>query len=115
MTSPPASSHTSQQSSHHSPLLSVRGYVTVFVILLILTGLTTAVAHLDLGRFNVIVALSIAVGKALLVALFFMHLVHTRHRTQLVAGAGILWLLILIVLSLSDVLTRNWFPQPTGW
>jgi cytochrome c oxidase subunit 4 len=95
--------------------LSLRAYVGVFAILLALTGLTTGVAYIDLGMFNPVVALSIAAAKALLVALFFMHLVQTRHRTQLVAGAGILWLLILITLTLSDVLTRRWFPQPTGW
>ena len=95
--------------------LSLRAYVTVFAILLALTGLTTAVAYVDLGVFNAIVALMIASAKALLVALFFMHLVHTKHRTQLAAGAGILWLAILITLTLSDVLTRSWFPQPKGW
>lgn len=95
--------------------LSLRAYVSVFATLLALTGLTTGVAYLDLGVFNPILALSIAAAKALLVALFFMHLVHMKHRTQLVAGAGILWLLILITLTLSDVLTRKWFPQPTGW
>jgi len=95
--------------------LSLRAYGNVFATLLALTGATTALAYIDLGVFNPIVALSIAAAKALLVALFFMHLVHTKHRTQLVAGAGILWLLILITLTLSDVLTRQWFPQPTGW
>ena len=95
--------------------LSLRAYGGVFATLLALTGATTGLAYIDLGVFNPIVAVSIAAAKALLVALFFMHLVHTKHRTQLVAGAGLLWLLILITLTLSDVLTRNWFPQPTGW
>jgi len=95
--------------------LSLRAYLIVFASLLALTGLTTGVAYIDLGAFNPFVALSIAATKALLVVLFFMHLVHTRHRTQLVAGAGILWLVILITLTLSDVLTRDWFPQPSGW
>jgi cytochrome c oxidase subunit 4 len=95
--------------------LSLRAYVTVFAVLLGLTALTTGVAYLDLGAFNSVAALLIALAKALLVALFFMHLIRTRHRTQLVAGAGILWLLILIVLTLSDVVTRKWFPQPSGW
>ncbi|HJZ77244.1 MAG TPA: cytochrome C oxidase subunit IV family protein [Vicinamibacterales bacterium] len=94
---------------------SLRSYVSVFAILLALTGLTTAVAYVDLGVFNPIVALAIASAKALLVALFFMHLVDAKHRTKLVAAAGILWLVILITLTLSDVLTRSWFPQPAGW
>jgi cytochrome c oxidase subunit 4 len=95
--------------------LSVGAYLTVFVTLLLLTGATTAVAYFDLGFFNVVVALSIAVSKALLVALFFMHLAWSPHRTQVVAGAGILWLLILVIFILSDVLTRNWVSKPTGW
>jgi hypothetical protein len=44
-----------------------------------------------------------------------MHLVQTAYRTQFVAAAGIFWLVLLIVLTLSDVLTRGWFDQPHGW
>ena len=95
--------------------LSPRSYIGVFGTLVILTAATTGVAYVDLGFFNVIVALTIAVSKGLLVVLFFMHLAHSRHRTQVVAGAGILWLLILVTFTLSDVLTRSWIPQPTGW
>jgi cytochrome c oxidase subunit 4 len=95
--------------------LSLKTYVGVFAALAALTVLTTAVAYVDLGFFNVIVALTIAVAKALLVVLFFMHLARSRHRTQVVAGAGILWLLILITFTLSDALTRGWIPQPAGW
>ena len=46
---------------------------------------------------------------------FFMHLARSRDRTQVVAGAGILWLLILITFTLGDALTRGWIPQPSGW
>jgi len=95
--------------------LSLRTYLGVFATLAGLTVLTTAVAYIDLGFFNVIAALTIAVSKALVVVLFFMHLAGSRHRTQVVAGAGILWLLILITFTLSDALTRGWIPQPTGW
>jgi len=95
--------------------LSLKTYLGVFAALAALTALTTAVAYVDLGFFNVIVALTIAVSKALLVVLFFMHLARSRRRTQVVAGAGILWLLILITFTLSDALTRGWVPQPAGW
>jgi cytochrome c oxidase subunit 4 len=87
----------------------------VFATLLALTGLTTLVAYVDLGHFNIVVALSIAAVKALLVALFFMHLIQTPHRTQFVAAAGIVWLMLLLTLTLSDVLTRSWFNQAQGW
>ena len=95
--------------------MSPRWYFVVFGSLLALTIATTAVARADLGSFNVVVARGIAVLKALLVALFFMHLVRTPHRTMIVAGAGVFWLAILIVLTLGDVLTRGWLPMPDGW
>ena len=95
--------------------MSLRWYFVVFGALLALTIVTTVVARVNLGDFNVVVALAIAVLKALLVALFFMHLVRTPHRTMIVAGAGVFWLAILIVLTLSDVLTRGWLPVPDGW
>ncbi len=91
---------------------SRRTYVIVFIALLLLTALTTGIARLDLGRFNLPVALSIATAKAFLVALFFMHLAQARHRTQLIAGAGLFWLLLLISLTLADVATREPPPGP---
>jgi cytochrome c oxidase subunit 4 len=95
--------------------VSLKTYAGVFGMLLVLTAATTAVAYVNLGFFNVIVALTIAVSKALLVILFFMHLSRSAHRTQIVAGTGILWLLILITFTISDVLTRAWISQPVGW
>jgi len=95
--------------------LSLKTYLGVFAALAILTGATTAAAYVDLGFLNVFVALTIAVSKALLVVLFFMHLARSPYRTQVVAGAGILWLAILIVFTLSDALTRGWIGQPSGW
>jgi cytochrome c oxidase subunit 4 len=93
-------------------VVSPKTYLLIFGTLLVLTVVTTEVAMIDLGPFNVVVAITIAVIKALLVALFFMHLRHTRHRTMVMAAAGVLWLAILIVLTLSDVLTRGWIPIP---
>ncbi len=90
-------------------------YVTVFCVLIGLTLTTTLVARLDLGPLNVVAAMTIAVIKAVLVALFFMHLMHSEHRTMIMVSAGILWLIILISLTLSDVLTRNWVPVARPW
>ncbi len=64
---------------------SVKTYAAVWILLLILTGVTTAVAYVDLGAFSVVAALAIAVVKMLLVALFFMHL---RQSTQSDAAGG---------------------------
>jgi len=81
-------------------------YFAVFGALIVLTVLTTAVAMVDLRVFNPIVAMTIAVTKATLVVLFFMHLRYSSRVTQLVAGAAIFWLILLFGLTLSDYLTR---------
>ncbi len=89
-------------------IVPTRVYYTVFLILMACTGLTTWVAFFDLGFFSPVVALTIAVVKASLVALFFMHLRYSSRLTWVVAGAGIFWLGILLTLSMSDYLTRAW-------
>jgi cytochrome c oxidase subunit 4 len=91
---------------------SIKTYVGVLLALLILTGLTTEVAYVDLGPFSVVVALTIAVIKMLLVALFFMHLRHSNQLTKLVVAGGLMWLGILLVLTLSDFATRGWLGVP---
>lgn len=87
---------------------SVKTYTGVFVALIALTVVTTAVAYVDLGPLSVVVALAIAVLKMLLVALFFMHLRHSTMLTRIVVAGGLLWLAILIALTLSDLITRSW-------
>ncbi len=89
-------------------IVPTRVYYTVFATLMVLTGLTTWVAFFDLGVFSPIVALTIAIIKASLVVLFFMHLRYSTRLTWVVGGAGLFWLGILFVLSLSDYLTRYW-------
>ena len=96
----------------HEHADSIKTYTLVFVALLILTGATTLVATIDLGALNVVVALAIATAKMMLVALFFMHLRHSTILTKVVVGGGMLWLAILLVLGLSDFVTRGWLPVP---
>lgn len=89
-------------------MISIRGYFAVFTALLALTALTTGVAFIDLGGIgNVAVALTIAVIKAVLVALYFMHLRYSSRLTIIFAGAGIFWLGILVALTLSDYISRG--------
>ena len=87
---------------------SVKTYAAVWIALLLMTALTTSVAYIDLGGFSVVVALTIAVGKMLLVALFFMHVRHSTKLTKLVVLGGLLWLGILISLTMADFATRGW-------
>ena len=99
-------------SEHIVPL---KLYIGIFVALLGLTALTTGVAYIDLGAFNTVAALAIAVVKMLLVVLFFMHVKYSGRLIQVFILAGALFLAILITLTLADELTRHWSPTPTGW
>jgi cytochrome c oxidase subunit 4 len=84
-------------------------YFAVFFALLVGTGLTVFAATLDLGRFNAAVALGIATIKAILVALFFMHVWHASEKlTKLVVIGALFFLLLLLGLTMSDYATRPW-------
>lgn len=83
-------------------------YNAVFAALIVLTVLTVGASFLELGNWHTAVGLVFAVAKASLVALFFMHLLYSTRLTWVVAAAGLYWLGILLVLTLSDYLTRGW-------
>jgi cytochrome c oxidase subunit 4 len=90
------------------PIITLKIYGAVLVALLCLTAVTTGVAFLDLGSyFNTVVALTIACAKATLVGLYFMHLRYSQPLTLVLAGAGVFWLLILVLFTMTDVLTRD--------
>jgi cytochrome c oxidase subunit 4 len=82
-------------------------YMTIWGALLGLLALTWGLAEINLGPFNVVAALTIAVTKMLLVILFFMHVRHSSRLTWLFVAAGFIWLLIMIDLTLSDYFTRS--------
>jgi cytochrome c oxidase subunit IV len=88
----------------------MRLYIAVFTALLVLTALTVGVSYVDLGPASVVVALAIAFTKALLVLLYFMHLRESTGLIWVVALGSFFWLSILIVLTMSDVMTRGWLP-----
>ncbi|HKV47475.1 MAG TPA: cytochrome C oxidase subunit IV family protein [Candidatus Acidoferrales bacterium] len=106
----------SQEHGHHSGVIvPVRTYVLTFIILLILTGATTGVAYINLGVFNTVVALVIAVMKMLLVILFFMHVKYQPGLTRIAIICAFFWLGIMMTLTLSDELTRGWEMNPAPW
>ena len=74
--------------------------------------ITVAVAFVDLGNLNVVVALAVAVLKATLVVLFFMHVKYSPTLTKLVVISSIVWLGILFGVTLMDYLTRGWLMAP---
>ena len=89
-------------------IIPTRVYYTIFLILVVCTYLTWQVAVFDLGPLNTIVALAIAVFKATLVVLFFMHVRYSTRLTWAVVLGSIFWFAILIALTMTDYLTRPW-------
>jgi cytochrome c oxidase subunit 4 len=83
-------------------------YFAIFGTLMILTGLTVWVAFHDLGPWNIVVALAIAVTKGSLVVLYFMHVRYSDRLTWVVVIAGFFWLVILLALTMSDYFSRSW-------
>ena len=92
-------------SSHVVPR---RTYYVVFALLMLCTFLTVQVAYYDLGSLNTVVALGIAVFKATIVVLFFMHVKYSSRLTWAVVAGSVFWLMILLALTLNDYLTRAW-------
>ena len=90
----------------------VRNYVLVFLVLIILTATTVLVSKVELGEYNFIVAMAIAVIKASLVVWFFMHVNRSSSLTRLFVFAGLFWMAILLVFVISDYVSRGWLPRP---
>lgn len=84
-----------------------RTYYGIFSALIALTLLTVGVSFLELGAWHTTVGVLIGAVKATLVVLFFMHLLHSPRASWLAALAGLFWFGILMVLTLSDYLTRH--------
>ena len=93
-------------SVHVSP---VKTYLTIFAALMVGTALTVFAAFQDFGKMNDLIAMGIAITKATLVVLFFMHVKYSTRLTSVVVVSGIFFLLVLFGFTLSDYLTRGWF------
>ncbi|MCS6772008.1 MAG: cytochrome C oxidase subunit IV family protein [Kiritimatiellae bacterium] len=96
-------------------VMPIRVYLAVIATLMVLTVVTVWVAFLDFGFLNDVIAVGIAVFKAFLVAVYFMHLRFAAPITRLCAGAGVIFFVIMIALTLSDYRSRAWLPFPEGW
>lgn len=94
-------------------VVSRKTYYLIFAALMVGTALTVAVAFVDLGIFNDIVMLAIAVTKAVLVILYFMHVKYSGRLTALTVASGFLFLLILMGIVVSDYIARGPLP-PVG-
>ncbi|MGH9520300.1 MAG: cytochrome C oxidase subunit IV family protein [Terriglobales bacterium] len=100
------SEHGSQYAGPH--IVSPKIYVAIGLTLLVLTAATCAISYVDLGVFNAVVALAIAVLKAMLVVLFFMHMKYSSRLVKITAVAGIFVFLTLISLTMADYMSRAW-------
>jgi cytochrome c oxidase subunit 4 len=96
--------------SHH--IVPVRVYYAVFAALMVLTAVTVWVAFYDLGILNNVAALGIAAVKATLVVLYFMHVRYSSRLISLTVATGFAWLVVLLVLIMSDYFSRGWLPFP---
>jgi cytochrome c oxidase subunit 4 len=95
-------------------IVSKKVYFVIFGALMALTALTVFAANINLGseKLNTVVALTIAVTKAVLVVLYFMHVRYSSRLTWVVVAGGFLWLLIMVGLTLSDYLSRGLLTYP---
>ena len=101
--------------SDETHAMPVKTYLTVFAALMVLPVITVAVAFVDLGPFNVMVAVTIAAVKAYVVVLYFMHVKYSNKVIWLSAVAGFIWFGLMLALTFSDYATRDWIPAPGAW
>ena len=97
---------------HSEHIVPKRVYFLVFFTLIVMTWVTAYVSTVDLGRLNVFVALSIAIFKASLVILFFMHVKYGSKLTKMIVLAGLYWLILLLFIAMCDLWTRTWMGVP---
>ena len=90
-------------------IVQKKTYFVIFGALMVLTAATVLVAQYDLGRWNAIVAMTIAVLKATLVVLYFMHVRYSSRLIWVIFASALFWMGILFALTLSDYWTRSWF------
>lgn len=97
------------ENGHH--VVSPKLYAAILAALLVGTWITVQAAKIDLGPWNIVLALFIATVKMSLVILFFMHGKYSPKRTQLVIISGFFWLAIMLGLTMTDYKTRS--PEPS--
>ena len=101
---------TGEEMQGATHLVPLRVYFTIFTLLMVLTATTVSVSYFDLGPFNTVVAIVIAVAKMMLVILNFMHVRYSSRLTWAVVAGGFFWLALLLFMTLADYVTRG-----PGW
>ena len=96
---------------HISP---TRTYYVIFGTLMVMTAVTVLVAFINIGILNFPIALTIAIFKATLVILFFMHAKYSSRLTKLIVGGAFFFLAILLTMTMTDYLSRGWYASERG-
>ena len=104
------SEHTHEH--EHGHILTVRTYLTVYIALLVLLVATVGAAFINVEPFNFALTMIIALAKAIMILLIFMHVRYSERLVWVFSSAAFLWLAILIALSLNDYFTRGWLNIP---
>lgn len=107
-TQDPAASHPRSDHAEEPHIVRPPVYLAIFLILLVLTALTTGMSFIDLGVFNTVIALAIACLKASLVVLFFMHIRYSSRLLKMTVAAGLFTFMLLMTLTMTDYISRAW-------
>lgn len=100
-------------SGHH--VVPVRIYLAVFAALMVFTAITVAAAFVDLGALNNVVMLGIALAKATLVVMFFMHVRYSTRLIPVVVFGGVFFLLVMFGITMSDYVSRGFLGAGSPW
>jgi cytochrome c oxidase subunit 4 len=100
------------ESHSEQHIVPKRIYFVVFITLIVFTWVTAYVSTIDLGRWNIFVALAIAIFKASIVGLFFMHLYYSTRLTKVIVASAIFWLILLLFITMTDLWTRSMMGVP---
>jgi cytochrome c oxidase subunit 4 len=95
--------------------LSTRFYVFIGVVMILLTVLSVGVSFIPMpGFYHTVIGLCFGTTKAIMVLLFFMHVIFSPRLTWSVVLVSSFWLGILLVLAFSDYLSRGMVPFTPG-
>lgn len=90
--------------------LSTKAYLLAFAALMGLLCLNVGLAFLPMGWGNMLAGVVVATAQASVIALVLMHGLFEKPLVRLVIGGALLWFLILVTLTMTDYITRNWLP-----
>ena len=94
----------------NEPSLSVKSLLLAYAGMLVLLLANIFIGFLNLGWFSMFIALVIAVLQASILALFLMFGLFEKALVRVIMGGALLWFMILMTLTLTDYITRNWVP-----